>query len=248
MARGKKVFGKCAICGKEENMSFEHLPPQSTGNKGRLELIDFVSLININQKKIGKILQNGVGYYSLCESCNSFTGSLYGNAYTYWVNQIDFLNKNENLEKGILKETPISFYPLRGLKQVVSMFLSLNGGIIEEDISKQFKEFLLEKENQNLPKNFHFYFYVVSPKTRYNKQVPFPMSYVLDIRNRFIYNFSEISWGSMGFILSKTEGVPEFERNLVDINFFKNYKYDEKENLEFTFPVFPVNPKGTTKF
>lgn len=36
MARGKKVFGKCAIYGKKENMSLEHLPPQFTGNKGSL--------------------------------------------------------------------------------------------------------------------------------------------------------------------------------------------------------------------
>ena len=247
--RNKKIEGLCAICRTIKKLTPEHIPPRSTGNTGNVKLIDFISLINNSNNNHGQIYQNGIVYTTLCESCNNNTGSWYGRDYLDWVNQIKEINKNENLSKGVLKETNINFYPLRVFKQIVSMFLSLNHRFMDNDTLEVVKKFLLEKDNRNFPKDFYIYLYVVSPETRYFKQVPFPDSYVMDLRNNNIfYNFSEIAWGDIGLIFSKNKDVPEFENNLVDIMFFLKYEYNSQENLEFIFPVFPVDPLGTTKF
>ena len=29
---GKKIFGKCALCGRETELSFEHIPPENALN------------------------------------------------------------------------------------------------------------------------------------------------------------------------------------------------------------------------
>lgn len=249
MARKEKIKGVCAICGNEENMTREHIPPESTGNTGYIKLIDFTSLISNTNGNYGQIYQNGIVYQTLCESCNNNTGHWYGKDYSDWVNQIKEINKKENLNNGVLKETNIKFYPLRVFKQIISMFMSVNNNFFDEDILETIKKFLLEKENRNFPKDFHLYFYVVSSKTPYLKQVPFPLSHVMDLSNNNIcYNFSEIAWGDIGLIFSKNKNVPEFKNNLVDIMFFLDYEYTSQENLDFVFPVFSVNPYGTTKF
>lgn len=53
--------GICHICLEEKKLSFEHFPPESCLNDGKVKIAN-------------KISQRGIGDYTLCDSCNNNTG------------------------------------------------------------------------------------------------------------------------------------------------------------------------------
>lgn len=237
MARKKKVYGKCHICGVNSNLTQEHIPPKSAFNTGRVELLSPKSILN-NGSELKKSFQNGLYKNSLCKTCNNNTGLWYGNAYKGWVNQIYPIAINNDIEKGIAPENQISLYPLRVLKQILSMFTSINTPKAYPSYREEIENFLLNRENQFLPNKIKVYFYIVSSKSRYNRQVP--ISGVLKGGASPII-LSEISWFPCGYILTDSEETPNFDKNLIDITFFKNYSYDEKASLDLLIPVMPIN-------
>ena len=135
----KNHFGKCALCGKECQLTFEHIPPRKafnwmpakpiTGekivdNKDRIFPWDIEGIPYSNQQK-------GMGLPTLCSDCNNNTGAWYGNEYVEFAkcchsiicDREDFLNKMVHVDE---------FYPLRFIKQVASMFCSIAG--IDADV------------------------------------------------------------------------------------------------------------------
>lgn len=83
----KKVTGTCRVCTAERQLTFEHLPPQSTGNKQRARGGNSWQILmqgaNIGIPPRGWFsLQRGVGAHVLCGDCNSFCGRKYVPSYT----------------------------------------------------------------------------------------------------------------------------------------------------------------------
>lgn len=125
--------GKCALCGKEGALEFEHIPPRSAFNKRRVREYSIEQLIEANRLPWEfeglKYAENqrGSGLYSLCKSCNESTGSWYGTAYkimtTHVIEGIKSL-KNRSLEEYSIKIMDV--FPARFLKQVISLFCSVN--------------------------------------------------------------------------------------------------------------------------
>ncbi len=80
----KKHPGICALCGKYfDDLSFEHIPPRSAFNKLSARAFsgeDFIGSTDVpwELKHLPyDDLQRGTGKYSLCNTCNNFTGVLY---------------------------------------------------------------------------------------------------------------------------------------------------------------------------
>ena len=84
----RKLKGKCRLCGQILNLTKEHIPPKSSGNKSRHEKYDLDSWLKRgfahNKVKLG-VKQGGIFGYTLCRDCNSLTGKLYGGEYKNWV-------------------------------------------------------------------------------------------------------------------------------------------------------------------
>lgn len=129
MARGKKrPEGKCRICGVVGPLSWEHVPPESAYNNHRI--------VRATQEQIlkpgpwdgthGQVQQRGSGGYTLCERCNNNTGAWYGAEYVNWAKQ--GLERLLRIPSSELNPFFIPFYgrPLRFLKQVITMFFSVN--------------------------------------------------------------------------------------------------------------------------
>jgi hypothetical protein len=82
---------RCRLCGKEEILTKEHIPPFSSGNKSRHKIFTLDDWLrdkmidNPGTKHL--IEQGGIFGYTLCRSCNSLTGRLYGNEYKNWVSR-----------------------------------------------------------------------------------------------------------------------------------------------------------------
>ena len=79
----KVIEGICKLCGEHKSLTFEHVPPKNAYNKGRYRQIQNNVLIDdpFLENSKGRLLQGGVGFYSLCEECNSKTGAWYGKSY-----------------------------------------------------------------------------------------------------------------------------------------------------------------------
>jgi len=86
----EKQIGLCRICGQEKELSYEHVPPRVAFNKNTrhvsVSMEAYAKVDNpLEYSPKGKILQGGIGYYSLCRECNSFLGRMYVPAYEKWV-------------------------------------------------------------------------------------------------------------------------------------------------------------------
>ena len=82
----KKNIGQCCICGKESELTFEHIPPRAAFNNFNMKLYDFWGYLLRNNTKYHPF-QRGAGKYSLCASCNNRTGEWYGAAYAEFASQ-----------------------------------------------------------------------------------------------------------------------------------------------------------------
>lgn len=149
-----KHYGKCALCRKSTELTFEHIPPRAAFNsKGIKSYIGEDILTNdtmpwdVNNLPY-KNMQRGVGDYSLCESCNNLTGTWYGNSYIGIAHACaELLSKIDNNDA----KYEISLYnanPLFFMKQIVSMFCSINN--FNDERFNQLREFVLNKESRHI--------------------------------------------------------------------------------------------------
>lgn len=244
----KNVKGVCHICNEREiELTYEHIPPKSSFNKSAIKKINYEKYFKGTELKNLKYRTNqkGGGEFTLCKKCNSQTGLLYGTAFKSWSIQI-----NNNLfqipekitqEIGQTKFFKIKIHPLRVLKQIVSLFLSINNEEAFKGDREKLKVFVLNKNEDYLPENLEIYCYALSPISFFNKQLEMQSIMFLDGRK---YLLSEISHQPAGYILSYKDDFfsnINNEKKLINITFFKKYKYEDQIELNMYFPIFPNN-------
>lgn len=118
----------CSICGETRKLSFEHVPPSAAFNDRPLIVERFDEFVRDRRHLDdlrGEISQRGLGQYTLCEPCNSKTGHWYGPAFCHWT--YTGMHLLPRFERGELRSAPFRIYPLRVVKQIMTMFASTNG-------------------------------------------------------------------------------------------------------------------------
>ncbi|MCT4443676.1 hypothetical protein EFO98_07935 [Lactiplantibacillus argentoratensis] len=160
---GKTHSGICCVCGKNGNLTFEHIPPKKTNNTKQIKKIinpiaffddkkEFNEKIKEVKFKLGN--QKGMGDYTLCSHCNNYFGGHYATEFIPFYNELaDFFKKNyyeiiNRSNAGYLDiniQANINFF--RFQKQVVSMLMSTSSGIYKDN----FKDYLLDEQNTNFP-------------------------------------------------------------------------------------------------
>lgn len=133
MAR-KKVTGICHICGKHGKLSYEHVPPAAAFNSTSTKVYKALDLIRDDalpwdiEGIEGKILQRGSGGYTLCESCNSFTGAKYAKTFISACDQLVNKGQTELIGNGSAVKVGLKdINPLFFGKQILTMFASVAG-------------------------------------------------------------------------------------------------------------------------
>ncbi len=238
-------IGKCHLCGEREKLSFEHVPPRGAFNKSTIKIYGGNEIIGRDGHKFpwdfsdlrGKQSQRGFGQYTLCEACNSFTGAKYGAAYIEFIYQGWNILVN-NLGRKNISANFTNIYPLRVLKQLISMFFSINSPnftISNSNLSK----FVLSPSNKGL-NNRDYALYIYFLAGNISKYIG--LSGVLKIggRNRYI---SEMANMPFGFVLEidPVKGIKE-KYNLCDILGFANcYNYDECTDIKLNIPFLDSN-------
>jgi len=232
----KKVYGNCSICGCYKKLSFEHIPPKAAFNNKRVVSVKFENIISLGpaEKIKGKTQQRGAGAFTLCDKCNNDTGGWYGKDFVNWCYQCyDTIVRSNG--------KPTLFYlhymlPLRILKQIVCMFLSLNGPGFSS-LSPELRRFVLNKESKYLSPKYRFFTY-------YNLEGRFRYLGV-SVRGIFGTSFetlpmSELSFPPLGYLMT-LDGKNPGDKRLCEITHFSRYSYNEFQVMESKMAVLPTH-------
>lgn len=236
-----KKYGICHLCGKNAELTFEHVPPRAANNKTAARIITGRELFNTQKLKSGKSLryesrQQGAGNYTLCRKCNNNTGNWYANEYVKFANEIGYLLTNEidpNTAKGIWMQTN-ELYLQRIIKQILCMFIST---IKPEDALqlKDISEYVLDKENWRFDnKKYRISMYLMK---NYEVASSGIMQFVLKQNGKLrTKKFAIMNLYPIGLILEiNPDGnvLPE----TTDITKFTTLKYNELQDVKMTFSI-----------
>jgi hypothetical protein len=169
MGQSDRKHGQCRICGEHRQLSFEHVPPEAAFNNApavAYHLDEYLRTRGDWESMRGRKSQRGVGAHTLCIPCNSKTGGWYGGEYVEWAKR--GLQILDHVPPGTppFQMTATGRYPLRFIKQIVTMMFSVNSlGFAEAN--PELVTFVLDKERSHLPPKYQVYLTVVGgPRTR----------------------------------------------------------------------------------
>ncbi len=234
-------IGVCKLCGEKGKLTFEHIPPRAAYNKitkyyliSSEEYYSSEDLLNLKPK--GKVIQGGVGSYCLCKSCNSFLGQNYVRPYSDFVNiGMDLLNKYE-LNTYIFKVEKLN--PLRILKQIASMFISISEPTFKEQCP-EIIDFVKNPEKTYLPDKYHFFMYL-NNEGDYRK---FAFPTFTNVHGAI----GELAYPPFGFVFCDTKGL-EFNQDyknafseLTEITDFKKFNDNRDNAFEITINKHPTH-------
>jgi hypothetical protein len=235
------VIGFCKLCGEKKKLTFEHIPPRVAFNKTTRyfsipsdEYYITDNLLKLKPK--GNIIQGGVGSYCLCKDCNSFLGQNYVRSY------VDFVNIGMNLlykyEFNTVLFKAKNQNPLRVLKQVASMFISISEPTFKETCPEIF-DFVRKPEKIDLPEKYRFFMYL-NNEGNYRK-FGFPT-----ITNQH-GAICELAYPPFGFVLNidiglalSTKSKNGF-RQLTEITHFNNFTDSRDNEFEILLNKLPTH-------
>lgn len=227
----KNNFGKCRICGQNKQLTFEHVPPRVTLNRTTKYVSIPFEEWSIDSKPKGKILQGGIGYYSLCKDCNTFLGINYVKAYEKWV--ISAVQLIMKYDFDFAKYIALKQEPLKIIKQIISMFLAINDDWYL-DAHPELAEFVRNPLSNALPDKFQVFTYLNHKgQYRYFKYgvAHDPVLGVICV--------SEIAFPPFGYVLTYNfDGKIE---RLQNITHFKNYSPESKHDLDMSLHKLETN-------
>lgn len=238
MPRKSKIEGICRICGNEGDLSFEHIPPRAAFNDRRAIKLQLEAALALgpDEPVKGPIQQGGIGDHTLCPRCNNLTGGWYGVRFVDWC----YHGKRIlNLTQG----NPTLIYmhylfPLAILKQIVTMFFSVNPSGFSK-VHPELVRFVLNKNAKYLPPKYRFFvYYNTTGKFRFAG-----ITGILSISQDFQSVdkpclISEIGFTPFGYVLTIDSEPPD--KRLFEITHFSRYSYDEFKVMELRLPVLPT--------
>lgn len=233
MAR-QAVMGSCHICGGEGELTGEHVPPKKAFNNKRYIRMKFEDAVALGPEELpkGKYEQGGVKMYTLCGWCNNNTGTWYAKDFVDWCYQAVAI-----LDATGGKPSLIYMYhafPLRIIKQIITMFFSVNGNGFATK-HPALVDFVLGKTRKYLPPNYRFFvYYNLGGKLRYSG-----VSGRSNIATGEVIAFSEMTFPPLGYVM--TFGTKPPDKRLYEITHFSRYGYDEYEYIKLHPPVLPTH-------
>jgi hypothetical protein len=232
MARHRSIQGICHLCGAVGPLTFEHVPPKKAFNNRRTIRLNFLETLALGPDAPirGKTHQGGTGNHTLCHRCNNDTGAWYAPALIEWCyHGMDIVERSGGRPELIYV---YQCYPLRILKQILTMFCSVSGPSFTE-AQPWLRRYLLNRESRDFNDSFRvFVYYNLGPKFRYAG-----ISGMMDVDTGEVSVFSEITYPPFGYVLTIDSAPPD--KRLVEITFFRRYLFSELARLEISLPVLP---------
>ena len=228
----KRPFGQCRLCGALTELTWEHTPPRAAFNNRRVVVARFNQVIGLGPDETikGEIEQKGMGDYSLCGQCNNTTGQRYAKWFVWWCYQaFELLDRTDG--KPILSY-PYYLYPLATIKQIITMFFTVNQ-IGFGEANPELVRFVLNRDAMYLSPRYRVFVY-------YNVEGGFRKSGIVAAGNigaggPGMRVFSEMNYPPLGYVLSYDGTIPN--NRLYEISHFARYAYSEIKMLCLQIPV-----------
>jgi hypothetical protein len=228
--------GPCCLCGVTSPLSFEHVPPQSAFNKDTVLLAEVKRMLGRdwwpdrdNLKTTPQ--QRGAGRYTLCEPCNSKTGSWYVTAYVQLVR--DAMPALQAAAAGDVICVGTEILPLLVLKQILVMFCSACGpNFVFPDLAR----YLLNRESRDLPPGHEVYLGLYDRKSLASRQAG--LTGQLDLSGASC-TYAEISFPPLTLVL--TVNSPSPDPRLMRITWFNQYSWRERWRGSLPLDCLQVN-------
>lgn len=243
-----KKIGKCALCGKIEELTFEHIPPKAAFNSQPVKSVSIHDKIGDIKKLPWETdglqflnLQKGMGGWTLCAECNNKTGAWYGAEYAAVANVIyralsEYKTFDDSRKNDLLVLTGV--HPLRFIKQVISLFCSVNDP--NDPRFDELREFVLDKEKQGIDgKKYKLCMYFTDSHLRKACGDMGIGRVFSDGTVDFVF-VSEIAAVPLGFVLY-LEPQENYPYSGIDITNYAELGYDEICELKIPFIVHEVN-------
>ena len=240
-------FGKCALCGQECKLTFEHIPPCSAFNSLPARPVSGLDLLtekNLDDESrlpwetSGLHYQNqqkGNGRYSLCSKCNNNTGSWYGDAYVNFAKTAHsaIVNCPEDDVSGITFQ---GIYPLRFAKQVLSMFCSSCSP--DSPLLDPIRKFVLDKDAIGLDKNkYKLCMYLTKSTLVKQTGIVESLKFIDDFKTMTL---SEITAYPFGFVLY-LDASTTWDYHGIDITSFADFVYDDIRDVTMPWKIEEMN-------
>lgn len=229
-----KIIGKCHICGSVGPLSFEHIPPRRAFNDRPVIRAQFEDLVGLGPDEpiSGQSKQRGMGEYTLCPKCNNDTGSWYGKDFVDWCYQgFEILVRSKGNPSLIYLNY---LFPLRILKQILTMFFSINAPEFR-DANPDLVKFVLNRYYKYLSLKYRFFvYYNISSRLRCSS-----VSVMLDINTHNLWVFSEMNYFPYGYVMTFDSRAPD--QRLIEITHLSSYGYNEFRIMELKLPVLPTH-------
>lgn len=229
-----KPIGICHICGQTKELTFEHLPPKSTGNKTTVKCYDHKELLQahlagrqpLSSCKYHQV-QGGFQVATICGDCNNNTGSFYVPAYTDFSKSMVSAIKTAKPQVNHIVGFDCTIKPLNFYKQVASIFCSV---LEPQTVSLLgLGDFVLDKTTSS-PKgkafNIFMYFVPIDSCSRTTTAIGFAKP-----ETKKHITVAEFISPPFGFILNLTPSSV-LSTNLYNISTFSNYSYDQAVTIK----------------
>jgi hypothetical protein len=230
--------GICRLCRQHGQLTFEHVPPRSSFNDERTRVYGFPDWLNRDERGVmpgGRFEQRGAGAYALCERCNNNTGSWYGKE----------LSRATAAGAGILAEAPLAEfdmleepryacidfkqsptgpYPLRFIKQVITMLLATSPAELTQR-QPELGDFVLDRTRTGLSEQFRLYLALFAGPNARSTGV----ASRIDLYRGRIDVLVEVAWPPFAYVM--TIGSEPDAIETVDITEFVNVGYDQRADV-----------------
>jgi len=216
----------CSICGLEEKLTFEHIPPKASGNAKPVNIRGLENMTPAGGYLFDKFRKSpkGMGGHKLCRTCNNLTGAWYAESYIDFSTQVLAFMEN-NIGKDNL-EFKCKIKPLNYLKQVLSILLCCDqaNGILRKKIIET--NFILNKKQKELSKDI----YLNELLTLNPNSLMKGFTSNWDSKNGFSSNI-EFIYKPLYFraAFNVIEMIPE----AFDLRNYTNYSYDEQADVVY---------------
>ena len=238
----KKHPGNCALCRKQfDDLTFEHIPPRAAFNASPAKPVTGEGLLEDDRMPWDttglpyKNQQQGMGIYSLCQTCNNNTGSWYGEDYQVVAKAVHSILPEPDFKCQFFSIREI--HPLRFIKQVLSMFCSVNN--FEDERINIIRKLVSEKGAIGLDKSkYKVCMYLT--KSKLMKYAPLSVALRMRETKYEVVALTEITAYPIGFIVyfDPTDTV---HYDGFDITHFADYNYDDTADIEMPFCIYEMN-------
>ncbi len=226
--------GKCHLCGRTGELTFEHVPPQKAFNDQpviTMTLGESLEAGPFNRPR-GRLQHRGAGAYTLCGQCNNTTGSWYGSEFARFCYQAAIVLNRSGLAPSLYY--PYHCHPLRIIKQVATMAFSVNLPDFHcrhPDLVR----FVLNREQPYLPPEYRFFLYYNFEGTF--RRVGEDMAFLRLWEGKW-RKITEMSFPPLGFVLVCDDEPPDLR--LCEITHFSRYRYDDFVTVPLKLNVLPT--------